>query len=155
MTSNVGAQNLRKDSTGLGFLADSSDSKNKEDAAKNRVMEEVKKTFRPEFLNRVDEIIVFDRLSDEELKQIVDIMLQDVAKLLQANHLAMDVTDGAKDELLKAGKDYAYGARPLRRAIQKMLEDRIAEMMLSKKLGDNDTVIVDVDSSGKLTFAKK
>ncbi|MBP1763393.1 MAG: clpC [Firmicutes bacterium] len=155
MTSNVGAQNLRKDSAGLGFLADSSDSKDKEDAAKNRVMEEVKKTFRPEFLNRVDEIIVFDRLSDEELKQIVDIMLKDVAKLLQANHLAMDVTDGAKVELLKAGKDYAYGARPLRRAIQKMVEDRIAEMMLSKKLGDNDTVIVDVDPSGKLTFAKK
>jgi len=155
MTSNVGAQYLRKDSTGLGFLADGADHKEKDEIAKKRVLEEVKKTFRPEFLNRVDEIIVFDRLSEEELKQIVDIMLKDVSKLLQANKLAMEVTDGAKKELLKEGKDYAYGARPLRRAIQKMLEDRIAEMMLSKELDTNDTVIIDADPSGKLTFVKK
>lgn len=155
MTSNVGAQNLRKDSTGLGFLADGNDHKDKDVIAKNRVLEEVKKTFRPEFLNRVDEIIVFDRLSDEELKQIVDIMLKDVAKLLNVNKLAMEVTDKAKQELLKEGKDYAYGARPLRRAIQKMVEDRIAEMMLSKELAANDTVVIDADSEGKLTFIKK
>jgi len=155
MTSNVGAQNLRKDSTGLGFLADGADRKDKDAIAKNRVLEEVKKTFRPEFLNRVDEVIVFDRLSDNELEQIVDIMLKDVSKLLQANKLAMEVTDGAKRELLKEGKDYAYGARPLRRAIQKMVEDRIAEMMLSKELDTNDTVIIDADHEGKLTFVKK
>lgn len=155
MTSNVGAQNLRKDSAGLGFLADSADHKDKDLLAKNRVLEEVKKTFRPEFLNRVDEIIVFDRLSDEELKQIVDIMLKDVSKLLQTNKLTMEVTDGAKKELLKEAKDYAYGARPLRRAIQKLVEDRIAEMMLSKEINANDTVLIDADPEGKLSFVKK
>lgn len=153
MTSNVGAKHLKKDAAALGFMADTKKA-DEDQVAKSRVMEEVKRTFRPEFLNRVDEIIVFSSLSDSELKQIVDIMLKDVAKRLEENMLALEVTDEAKNELLKEGRDQAYGARPLRRAIQKMVEDEIAELMLKREFLPTDTILVDVDS-GKLTFAKK
>ncbi|MGI6092620.1 MAG: ATP-dependent Clp protease ATP-binding subunit [Negativicutes bacterium] len=153
MTSNVGAQHLRKETSAMGFLADTK-SDNAE-AAKERVMEEVKRTFRPEFVNRVDELIVFSSLNDTELTQIVDIMLKDVEKRLANSDIKLEVTEKAKAELLKEGRDYAYGARPLRRAIQKMVEDSIAEMMLSREAGTGDTVVVDADEQGKLLFTKK
>jgi ATP-dependent Clp protease ATP-binding subunit ClpC len=153
MTSNVGAKHLKSDSVAVGFLTGSEQAS--EASAKDRVMEEVRRTFRPEFLNRVDEIIVFSSLSDEELKQIVEIMLNSVAKRLQENELALEVTDSAKSRLLKEGRDYAYGARPLRRAIQRMVEDEIAEMMLRHDLVAGNTIVVDADDNGKLTFAKK
>jgi len=152
MTSNAGAKHM-KDSATVGFLAgtDADDS----EAAKNRVMDEVRRTFRPEFLNRVDEIIVFTRLSDEHLKEIVDIMLKGVAKRLADNGLSLEVSDKAKTRLLAEGKDYAYGARPLRRAIQKMVEDSIAEMVLRHEATAGDTVVVDADENGQLIFSKK
>ncbi|NLP41887.1 MAG: ATP-dependent Clp protease ATP-binding subunit [Veillonellaceae bacterium] len=153
MTSNVGAQHLRKETSAMGFLADTK-SDNAE-AAKERVMEEVKRTFRPEFVNRVDELIVFSSLNDTELTQIVDIMLKDVEKRLANSDIELEVTEKAIAELLKEGRDYAYGARPLRRAIQKMVEDSIAEMMLSREAGTGDTVVVDADEQGKLLFTKK
>ncbi len=153
MTSNAGAKHLRHDSATVGFLgvADAED----EEAAKNRVLEEVRRTFRPEFLNRVDEIIVFHRLSDDELKQIVDIMLQGVAKRLKENGLGLEVSDKAKTRLLGEGRDYAYGARPLRRAIQKMVEDSVAEMLLRREAAAGETIYVDADDNGQLTFSKK
>ncbi len=154
MTSNAGAKHLKKDSGTVGFLA-GTDADDNNEAAKNRVMEEVRRTFRPEFLNRVDEIIVFTSLSDEQLKEIVDIMLQGVAKRLKDNGLGLEVGDKAKTRLLAEGKDYAYGARPLRRAIQKMVEDAIAEMMLKREATAGDTVVVDADDNSKLTFSKK
>lgn len=154
MTSNVGAKHLKKDTAALGFLADAQKQDDQE-AAKNRVMEEVKRTFRPEFLNRVDEIIVFSSLSDEELKEIVTIMLESVAKRLADTDLKLEVTDKAKAELLKEGKDYAYGARPLRRAIQKMVEDEIAELLLKREVSQGDSILVDAGQDGKLTFTKK
>ena len=154
MTSNVGAKHLRKDTATLGFLADNQPGNNVE-ADKNRVLEEVKKTFRPEFLNRVDEIIVFGSLSDEELRAVVGIMLKGVAGRLKENNLDLEVTDKAKARLLKEGRDHAYGARPLRRAIQRMVEDSIAEMLLRREVTAGDTVLVDADDDDKLTFAKK
>lgn len=152
MTSNVGAKHLRKDSAALGFLADVK----KDDAAtdRNRVLEDVKKTFRPEFLNRIDEMIVFGRLSDDELKQIIRFMLRDVANRLTENGMSLEVSDGAVEQLLKEGRDPEYGARPLRRAIQKLVEDPIAEMLLKREVVAGDTILVDTGSDG-LTFAKK
>ena len=152
MTSNAGAKHM-KDSATLGFLAGSGE----EDAvsAKNRVMDEVKRTFRPEFLNRVDEIIVFSRLRDDELRQVVDIMLKNVAKRLHEHNLDIEVSDEAKTRLLAEGSDAAYGARPLRRAIQKMVEDSIAEMVLRRQVSAGDVVVVDADENNKLTFSKK
>ncbi len=153
MTSNAGAKHLKKDSGTVGFLA-GSDAEDTE-AAKNRVMEEVRRTFRPEFLNRVDEIIVFTSLNDDQLKEVVDIMLRGVTKRLKDNGLGLEVGDKAKTRLLTEGKDYAYGARPLRRAIQKLVEDAIAEMLLKREAAAGDTVVVDADDNGQLTFSKK
>ncbi|MDR3589444.1 MAG: ATP-dependent Clp protease ATP-binding subunit [Negativicutes bacterium] len=154
MTSNVGAKHLKKDSATVGFLA-GTDSKSDAEAAKSRVLDEVRKTFRPEFLNRVDEIIVFSSLSDEELQEVVGIMLKSVAKRLHDNDLDLEVSQKAQEQLLKEGSDYAYGARPLRRAIQKMVEDSIAEMLLRREVAAGDVVLVDAADDGKLTFTKK
>ncbi len=129
MTSNVGAKHLRKEGSSLGFMAVKDEAK-ENDQAKAQVMDEVKRTFRPEFLNRVDEMIVFSSLNDQDLGKIVDIMLADVAKRLKASELALAVDEAAKQELIKEGRDHAYGARPLRRAIQKLVEDEVAELML-------------------------
>jgi len=154
MTSNVGAKHLRKDNASLGFLADEK-SNNEAENAKNRVMEEVKRTFRPEFINRVDELMVFSSLSDTELTSIVDIMLQEVNKRLHENHLSLECSDRAKAELVKEGRDYAYGARPLRRAIQKLVEDEIAELMLRRQVLAGDTILLDADDQGKVNVVKK
>lgn len=154
MTSNVGAKFLKKDGGSLGFMAEKDDQKEMKEA-KTQVLEEVKRTFRPEFLNRVDEMIVFNRLDDNDLKQIVDIMLNEVKKRLQENGLSLAVNDAAKIELIKEGKDYAYGARPLRRAIQKLVEDEVAELMLKGTFKSGDTIAVDADANHKLTFVKQ
>jgi len=152
MTSNVGAKHLKSDSAAVGFLTGAVGDA---EANKTRVLEEVRKTFRPEFLNRVDEIIVFSSLSGEELKEVVGIMLTSVAKRLHENNLDMEVTENAQFRLLKEGSDFAYGARPLRRAIQKMVEDSIAEMLLRREVTAGDVVLVDAADDGKLTFTKK
>lgn len=153
MTSNVGAKHLKRDAAVLGFLADAR--VDDADANKSRVMEEVKKTFRPEFLNRVDEIIVFSSLTDEQLSEVVGIMLLSVTKRLKENELDLEVTDKARAVLLKEGRDHAYGARPLRRAIQKKVEDPIAEMMLRRETEAGDVIVVDANDEDMLTFAKK
>lgn len=155
MTSNVGAKHLKKDSAVLGFFSGNEKETNKDDENKARVLEEVRKTFRPEFINRVDEIIVFSSLKDDELKQVVQIMLKSVVLRLRENELDLEVTENARERLLQEGRDYAYGARPLRRAIQKMVEDPIAEMMLRQGIVAGEVVVVDVDEEGKLVFTKK
>lgn len=154
MTSNVGSQHLKKDAAGLGFLSEERAKANDGEAAKGRVLDEVKRIFRPEFLNRIDEIIVFSSLTDQDLKQIVGIMLQEVTKRLVTANLSLELTDAAKEELLKEGRDHAFGARPLRRAIQKLIEDEVSEMIIRQSIAAGDTVLVDMDS-GKLKFTKK
>ncbi|MCE5285104.1 MAG: ATP-dependent Clp protease ATP-binding subunit, partial [Pelosinus sp.] len=153
MTSNVGAKYLKNEGTPMGFLADAQ--ADEASRAKNRVMEEVKRAFRPEFLNRIDEIIVFSSLAQQHLTQIVKIMLKDVAKRLGENKITLEVTDKAAERLVKEGADFAYGARPLRRAIQKLVEDEIAEMMLRQKLAAGDVILVDAAADGKLVFQRK
>ncbi len=130
MTSNVGASQIT--TTGkLGFAVSDDEGKSKYEHLKDTVMEEMKKSFRPEFLNRIDEIIVFSHLSKPEIRQIVDLMLNDLFKRLSAKNIKIEVTDEVKDYLGDAGYSEAYGARPLRRLIQKRIEDGLAEEILA------------------------
>jgi ATP-dependent Clp protease ATP-binding subunit ClpC len=108
-------------------------------------MEELKRSFRPEFLNRVDAVVVFHRLDQPQMRTIVDLMLAKVAQHLAVQELNFNVTDAAKDRLVEEGFDKVYGARPLRRVIQRVIEDPLSEELLRLKHGPGDTVIVDVD----------
>ena len=137
MTSNVGASMITTTSK-LGFSVAEDAQKDKYEHLKDTVMEEMKKSFRPEFLNRVDDIIVFSHLSKAEIRQIVDLMLNSLFKRIEAKNLTIEVTDEVKDYLGEAGYSEAYGARPLRRLIQKKIEDGLAEEILSGKYSDAD-----------------
>ena len=139
MTSNVGAKLITEKKT-LGF-ADEKENKEKEyENIKKDVLAELKKEFKPEFLNRIDEIIVFHKLEKEQIRKIVDIMLSGVEKLLKMQGISLKVDEKAKDLIASKGIDDAYGARPLRRAIQTMIEDKIAEAMLDGKVKKEVTV---------------
>ena len=132
MTSNIGAR-LITDSTKLGFSQNEDKSKEEQkeyEDTKKAVMAEVKKQFRPEFINRIDDIIVFHKLSDDNIKKIIDIMLKNVEKRLEAQEMKIEITDEVKNLIAKKGVDKAYGARPLKRAIKSMVEDKIAEGIL-------------------------
>ncbi len=153
MTSNVGARNIIAPKK-LGFVSVVDEKRNYEDMRKN-VMDEVKRLFRPEFLNRIDEVIVFHSLTKENIRQIVGIMLNQVSKRLQKNiGIELDVSEAAKDYLAGEGFDEAYGARPLRRAIQSKVEDQLAEKLLDNKIKYGDHVVVDVTEE-VLTFIVK
>ena len=152
MTSNVGASMITNTSK-LGFTTSEDESKSKYEKLKDTVSEEMKKAFRPEFLNRIDETIVFAHLSKEEIRQIVDLMLKDLFKRLAEKELNIDVTDEVKDHLAENGYSEAYGARPLRRLIQRKMEDSLAEEILSGKYGSGDTIKVTL-TDGKISFEK-
>ena len=113
--------------------------------------QELKQYFRPEFLNRLDEIIVFRQLNKGEVRQIAEIMLKDVFKRLVEREITIDVTDRFKDRLVDEGFSPSYGARPLRRAIMRLLEDSLAERMLAGDIKEGDSAIMDVDGSGNIT----
>jgi ATP-dependent Clp protease ATP-binding subunit ClpC len=151
MTSNVGATMLNK--TALGFGASNEEADYEE--MKERVMDELKKTFRPEFLNRVDDLIVFHALNEEHIKKIVDIMLNELNRRIEEFSLRVEVTDDVKNRLLKEGFDPKFGARPLRRVIQRRLEDGISEELLQGKITPGDTVQVNVDAKNGFVFSKK
>lgn len=143
MTSNVGARMITEPKK-LGFSTGDVDNSKKHEELKNNVMGELKKAFRPEFLNRVDEIIVFQQLNEEEIKQIVGLMFDEVKKRLKVNNIEIDITEQAKTLIAKEGFDPIYGARPLRRTIQGKIEDRVAELMLEGKVKSKGKVLVDV-----------
>ena len=113
-------------------------------------MGELKKQFRPEFINRIDEIIVFHKLNDEDIRKIIDIMLNDLIKRLNKQDISIQIEDGVKEKILKEGTNTSYGARPLRRAIQTMLEDKIAEAILDKKIEANKMAIVSIDEQNEI-----
>ena len=140
MTSNAGS-NLNTNSIGFGG----------NQVNNNAIMNALKDTFRPEFLNRVDEIVVFNQLSTDELMEIVNLMLSDTQKALQEKDITMSVSDNAKKYLLEKGTDIKYGARPLRRAIQRYLEDELSDMILKAELKNGDTVNIDMQND-KITF---
>ena len=133
MTSNVGAK-LITDKKTLGFIEEKENGEKEYQDIKKDVMGELKKEFKPEFLNRIDEIIVFHKLEDNQIRKIVDIMLNNVAKLLKEQGIKLTVDENAKDLVAKKGTDKTFGARPLKRAIQTMVEDKIAEAMLDGKI---------------------
>jgi ATP-dependent Clp protease ATP-binding subunit ClpC len=115
---------------------------------KNRVMGELKKVFRPEFLNRIDDVIVFHKLQKEEIKQIVDLLLRRIRSSLAERDLQLDLTEGAEDFLVEKGWDPAMGARPLRRAIQRYIEDPLADFVLRSELTPGATVLVAPPAEG-------
>jgi len=140
MTSNLGAKDiLNTTSTKMGF-GTQSDTEDDSDAIREKVMAKVKDAFRPEFLNRIDEIIVFDRLKEEEIKEIAKIMLKGLESRLLANGITAEFTDDAITEIAKEGFDPVYGARPLRRAIQSKIEDMLSEKIIGGEIGDKVTV---------------
>lgn len=139
MTSNIGAK-LITDKKTLGFVEENQDLEKEYENIKKDVMGELKKEFKPEFLNRIDETIVFHKLEDEQIKQIVDIMLKNVAKLLKVQGIELSIEEGAKELVAKKGTDKTFGARPLKRAIQTMIEDKIADYMLEGKTNKNITI---------------
>ena len=149
MTSNAGVKYLKEDTQALGFLVNK-DEKSAENPAK-KVIEEVKKMFRPEFINRIDEILVFKSLVKDELRKIVDLLLQEMNKRLSELHINIDFTDEAKDFLLQEGIDTVYGARPLKRVLQKMVEDEIADMILRHEIKNDVKIKVEVKEN-KLNF---
>ena len=150
MTSNVGGRMITEPKR-LGFVVGNDTAKNYEDM-KSNVMGELKKTFRPEFLNRVDDIIVFHPLSEENVAKIVGIMLDILVKRLTQNEITLVVSDEVKEHLAIKGFDPVFGARPLRRSIQSMVEDKLAEQMLDGTVKAGDTVKVDI-LDGKLEFS--
>lgn len=143
MTSNAGS-NLNTNSIGFGGTSE---------ASKNRMLGALKDLFRPEFLNRVDEIVAFDSLTNEQLLQIVDLMISDTQKVLNDRNIGLILTDEAKKYVLTKGTDLKYGARPLRRAIQRYVEDELSDMILKSELTNGKKVLVDYDKEqDKLVF---
>ena len=154
MTSNAGANHLRSTTGSIGFSIGQQAKDTEEERGKKRVMEEVKKIFRPEFLNRVDDIIVFNALGDPELTKIVDILLRDVKARLAEQEINIEISPSAKRVLISKGTDVKFGARPLRRAIQKNIEDELAERILARDFTAGDVISVRKAGDG-LDFVKK
>ncbi len=147
MTSNIGAELIRKEST-IGFISRSDETKAAQvsyERMKERLLEELKKTFRPEFLNRIDGVVVFHALTREHIRQIVDLMLSQVRGQLAEKFIGLDVTDAAKDLLGDKGFDPTFGARPLRRVIQNVVEDPLSEAILQGQFQAGDTVLIDCE----------
>ncbi len=156
MTSNVGADLLRRDST-LGFAVTQDELKTAEhayDRMKDKVLGEMKNLFRPEFLNRIDATVVFRSLTLMEIRKIVDLMLSRVRGALTEQQIALEVTDAAKDYLVEKGFDPKFGARPLRRTIQNLVEDTLAEGLLNGKFQRGEAVVVDI-RDGELVYEPK
>jgi ATP-dependent Clp protease ATP-binding subunit ClpC len=158
MTSNVGATGMTT-STDIGFRPQKLSAEDEVKAyerMKNRVLEEVKQTFRPEFLNRVDEVIVFHQLTRAQIEAIVSLELEKVAREVRAQEMELKITDAAKSLLARKGWDPQFGARPLRRAIQRMVEDEVAEEMLRGTFSSGDHILADVDPDDpeKLKYSK-
>ena len=148
MTSNVGASEIKASRLGFG----SKDDDKKYEDMKERQMEALRKKFRPEFLNRIDDTIIFRSLNEEDMGKIVDMLLKQLTKRLEPTGISLDITDKAKEHIVKEGSNVEYGARPLKRAIQKMIEDELSEKILTKEINEGDEVKVDFDGE-KLTFA--
>ncbi|NEO98424.1 MAG: ATP-dependent Clp protease ATP-binding subunit [Symploca sp. SIO2E9] len=150
MTSNIGSKVIEKGGGGLGFEFSDNQAESRYNRIRDKVNEELKNYFRPEFLNRLDEIIVFRQLTRDEVKQIAEVMLREVSVRLSERLINLEVTERFKDHLVEVGYDPSYGARPLRRAIMNLLEDSLAEAMLSGQVEDGGTAIVDVNNEGQV-----
>jgi ATP-dependent Clp protease ATP-binding subunit ClpC len=148
LTSNIGSQVIEKGGNSLGFDLATDATNSQYNNIRNLVNEEMKQYFRPELLNRLDEIIVFRQLSREEVNQIADLMLDQVNKRLADRQMQVTLSDAFRDKLAQLGYDQRYGARPMRRAIARLVEDTLAEAILAGTLEDGDKVLLDVDAEG-------
>jgi ATP-dependent Clp protease ATP-binding subunit ClpB len=151
MTSNIGTTMVEKNT--IGFSVHARDSRSEE--TRKRLLEALRLHFRPEFLNRIDDIIVFNTLSRENLTRIVDIQLERVAGLLRDRRLTLEVTAAAKDKIIEEGFDPQFGARPMRRAIQRLVQDPLALKLLAGEFPEGETVVVDASPMGVIEFGKK
>jgi len=157
MTSNAGVELIKREGQ-LGFATRKNDDKSQKssyEVMKDKVMTEVKKLFRPEFLNRLDEIIVFHELTEAQLRKIVDLMVKDLEGRLSERKIGLELTEKAKSWLAKEGYDPVYGARPLRRVIERYIENPLSSKVLRGELKEGDTVKVDLDKENNLTFKTK
>jgi ATP-dependent Clp protease ATP-binding subunit ClpC len=152
MTSNLGTEQITTEGN-LGFQ-DQNKAALSHEEIKNKVMSELKRSFRPEFLNRVDDVIVFHALTKKEIKKIVDLMLNEVKELLKEKEIKLEVTEGAKDLIAREGFDPDFGARPLRRAIQRLIENPLSELILEGKFKQGDSVTVEIEE-GNIVLKKK
>jgi ATP-dependent Clp protease ATP-binding subunit ClpC len=147
MTSNIGAELIKKGSA-IGFTSHTDEAKTKEksyERMKENLLDKLKERFKPEFLNRIDEQVVFRSLTKEQIRQIVDLMLVNVSNQLLEKGISLNVTEAAKDFLGEKGYNEEYGARPLRRVIQSMIEDRLSEDVLRSKFQAGDAIVIDLD----------
>lgn len=151
LTSNVGSKVIEKGGGGLGFDLSDDQSDSQYGRIKSLVNEELKQYFRPEFLNRLDEIIVFRQLNKDEVGEIAEIMLKEVFTRISEKGIQLEVTPRFKTHLINEGYNPIYGARPLRRAVMRLLEDTLSEEFLSEKIKEGDTAVVDLDAEGKVT----
>jgi len=153
MTSNIGAETIKKESN-IGFVSRSDESKLAKlsyEKMRDKLLDEMKKTFRPEFINRLDGAVVFHSLSKEHILQIVDLMLSQVTKQLKEQEMDLDVSVAAKELLAEKGFDATFGARPLRRTIQNMIEDPLSEKILRGEFHSGDTIQLDREED-EITF---
>ncbi len=150
LTSNIGSKVIEKGGGGLGFELEADQAESQYNRIRSLVNEELKNYFRPEFLNRLDEIIVFRQLTKDEVKEISVILLKEVFVRLEEKGIRLEVTEKFKDRLVEEGYNPSYGARPLRRAIMRLLEDSLAEEMLSGRITDGSTAVVDIGEDNKV-----
>jgi ATP-dependent Clp protease ATP-binding subunit ClpC len=153
MTSNVGARGVENPSP-FGFAVNDNDEARRYEKIKDVVNDELKKTFRPEFLNRLDDIIIFHQLTKPEIRKIVDIMLKDVIKRVNTQEMGLEITEDVKELFAKEGYDPAYGARPLRRVIQRRIEDELSELLLLGKFKAGDVVMAKLEGEKDVVFEK-
>ena len=154
MTSNIGAKAIAKGGTGLGFTFAKDTGEAEYQKIRDRVNEELKNYFRPEFLNRLDEVIVFHQLTKPEVSAIAEILLQEISqRLKEQRDIKLVVTPAFTEKVIAEGFDPSYGARPLRRAIMRLLEDSLAEAILSGQINDSDRTLVDVNEGGEVTIS--
>ncbi|HNS67673.1 MAG TPA: AAA family ATPase, partial [Mesotoga infera] len=153
MTSNLGGEFINKTKTSIGFVESTRQDREYE-SMKTSVLEEVKKTFRPEFLNRLDEIVVFHQLTKEQIKVIIDILMRDMRKRLKEKHLELVLSEKAQDFLVEEGFNPVYGARPLKRAIQKYVEDPLSEELLRGRFHEGDMITIELKNK-LLVFTRK
>jgi ATP-dependent Clp protease ATP-binding subunit ClpC len=156
MTSNIGSKVIEKGGGGLGFEFGGGDAEETQyNRIRSLVNEELKQYFRPEFLNRLDEIIVFRQLTRDEVKEIAEIMLREVFTRMEEKGIHLSVTEAFKERLVEEGYNPSYGARPLRRAVMRLLEDSLAEEFLSGHIGEGDSALVDVDDDKQVVIRKQ
>jgi ATP-dependent Clp protease ATP-binding subunit ClpC len=156
MTSNLGVAGMGE-SLSMGFQPSMPDDRTTDQEHKKmrtRILDELKKSFRPEFLNRLDAVVVFKRLTPPEMRQIVDLMVVRIGKHLLTQELKLEISDKAKDKIAEEGFDKVYGARPMRRVIQRVIEDPLSEELLRFRYKPGDTVLVDVGQGGEIELGQ-